>query len=45
MADGTGGHREFLSGVENINPLSRQHMPPRTHLPKTLFPVLAMSTT
>lgn len=38
MAYGTGGHREFLSGVENINPLTRQHMPPRTHLPKTFVP-------
>lgn len=38
MAYGTCGHREFLSGVENINPLTRQHMPPRTHLPKTFVP-------
>lgn len=38
MAYGTGGHREFLSGVENINLLTRQHMPPRTHLPKTFVP-------
>ena len=38
MAYGTGGHREFLSGVENISPLTRQHMPPRTHLPKTFVP-------
>lgn len=38
MAYGTGGHREFLSGMENINPLTRQHIPPRTHLPKTFVP-------
>lgn len=38
MAYGTGGHREFPSGMENINPPTRQHMPPRTHLPKTFVP-------
>lgn len=38
MAYGTGGYREFLSGVENINPLTRQHMPSRTDLPETFVP-------
>lgn len=45
VAYGTGGHREFLSGVGNINHLTRQYMPPRTHLPKTFVPVMAISTT
>lgn len=38
MAYGPGSYREFLSGVENINPLTRQHMPPRTHLSRTFVP-------
>lgn len=38
MAYGTGGHRELLSGVENINPLTWQDIPPRVHLPKTFLP-------